>query len=229
MYTYQSNLSGIKQAEIEKLEAISKTLALQIDGDLHTSLFNKYSEKDGIKHIEEDIEYYKIHRLLEKTKIANDLTTDIYTLVLKDWKQFEYGVSSSIGTCFRHTLDDLHDVSVSNYAIGGTLGPYNTVNGKWLSAFAPIKNRLGQTVAIVQADQEFDSFIRRAKAEVYREIIYVGVFLIAAFTIMFFFIRKILVREENIKKEIQEKNLIVEEKSRDLMEKNIKVNVLENY
>ncbi|MEM6964721.1 MAG: ATP-binding protein [Bacteroidota bacterium] len=200
LHSYQQNLRNAEKSELKSLHNIAKTLALSIDGSLHEKLVCNLTERDAISKNSDNKTYEKIHRLLKQTQLANDVETPIYTLFKKsscthlgktEQDEFLFGISSTV-PFFRHRYESFPEYLHQNFDEGGTIGEYYDDHGHWLSAFAPVKNRLGKTVAVVQVDASFCSFVAEAKALVFRESIYAMLFLFLLAAGFIFFYRKIL-------------------------------------
>ena len=73
---------------------------------------------------------------------------------------------------------------------GGTIPVYTTENGKWISAFSPIKDSEGNIVAVVQADETFDSFITAAKGVLVRNVLISLIVLSIMAAVLFFLINR---------------------------------------
>lgn len=194
-YSYDQNLKNAERKELDKLLTLTRTLALNIDGDVHKSMVCNHLLKDEIKTNTENKTYQKFHKLLKQAQEVNELETPIYTLFknksCNNDNQLEtnvfFGVSSNDAPIFRHIFEKTPKCLVDNYEIGATVGDYQTENGRWLSAFFPIKNRRGETVAVVQADRPFDEFIVGAQTKLLQESAYALVF-IFLLSIVFFII-----------------------------------------
>lgn len=199
-HSYTQNLKNAEKQELKSLLVLTQTLALNLDGDLHKSIVCNHNSKDEIKTNTENKTYQKIHELLKKTQEVNQLKTPIYTLFKGDIcptnKNPEapllFGITSN-EPYFRHGYEKIPDILLKEFDNGGTISKYQTENGKWLSAFYPIKNRIGETVAVVQADRMFDNFIAVANTQLLNDSIYAIVFL-SLFGIAFFFVYRWILR-----------------------------------
>lgn len=218
-YTYQSQLNQHEDAEKSKLSSIAHTLAAQIDGDEHTALFESFAEMDALKKTDDHPFYLQNQKMLANAKNANGLKTDIYTMVLNpSRKYFEFAISSSTNPYWKHQWSEFDAVHIEKYNSGGDLGPYTDENGTWLSSFAPIKNKAGQTVGLLQVDQTFDTFIVAARNAVIRQL---GFVLVGLAVVAFFIlrqVRKILNKEDALKQELSEKSKELALKNRDIVD-----------
>ena len=73
------NLTG------EKLEAIAKSLASQIPGELHQKIVDDLLA--GNKEANNTPEYNQLNKLLASFYAANNLNSDLLTIVLPDWSE----------------------------------------------------------------------------------------------------------------------------------------------
>lgn len=71
---------------------------------------------------------------------------------------YEFGITSDTLPYFRHRYNTFHTTLNEKYKTGGIIGSYEDEFGMWLSAFAPIKNKDGKTVAVVMVDEKWISF-----------------------------------------------------------------------
>jgi serine phosphatase RsbU (regulator of sigma subunit) len=217
-YTYHSRISGSKEVEVERLKAISNSVAAQIDGDLHAVLLSSYGAKDEIKTVDESPLYESVHRLLKAAKAANELETDIYTMVLdRKLNKFQFGVSSSPSPYFRHVWDESTKLHHDNYETGGVLGPYTDENGTWLSSFTPIRDKHGQTVALLQVDEPFDSYIHEANERVFFTLIIMFFILLIVVYSMLLAVQQFLRKEDKVKHTLQRQRNEIESRNREIL------------
>ena len=188
---YNSHIDTSKKNVLEKLHSITKTLAVGIDWQEHGYITAKYLEKDGIETSKQDLLYYDIHSLMLKVKLNNNLETDIYTLFLDDNKELTFGLTSGETPYYRHSYSSAPKEIKLNFEDGAFVGPYMDDHGTWLSAFAPIKDYHGKTIAVVQADMMFDNFIIEARNELRDTIIISFVFFVIVISIVLYFVRRL--------------------------------------
>lgn len=203
---------------LAKLEAIAKTLAMQIDGDEHQYLVRTYKNKGDIKTNEQDFIYEKIQRILATGYAANHLKSEISTLHLDTTtKLFSYIVNSSDTPYYLDPYTQYHKTFFDNYTKGGTIGVYTDEYGTWLTAFAPIKNKNRTVVGIIEVDQKYDDFLHVADKKLYQHIgISLFIFIIVAIMLLRY-VRLILVNEEKIKHELQDSYKIIKEHNKEVL------------
>ena len=201
-HSYHQQLAQSEKHVQEKLASAARTAAHYIDGDQHQDLMLAYRSKDAINQADQPQAYRSIHRTLLEIHQVYDLTSPLYTLVLDSTvllnsrPRFEFGVTSLGMPHFRHAYTNYPQALLEQYATGGRLDQYKDEHGNWISAFAPIRNRIGETVAVVQADLPFDDFIAAARQELlYNVLISVAIALLL-WALMNRFMKRVLSQQE---------------------------------
>lgn len=169
---YFKSLAAAENASLMRLNGIAYTLALQIDGDKHQRLMDKYPEKDAIRSTEQDSDYLAIHQVLKRNYTANMLNTPIYTIVLDSMETCHFGVTSAERPYFRHPYHSAPALLMEKHSEGAMIPRYKDEFGTWLSAFAAVRNRHGNMVALVQADQKFDDFLEQARGDIWKNLLF---------------------------------------------------------
>lgn len=216
---YYAQIHLFEEAEYNKLSGIANTIALQIDGDDHELLLEQYPEKDGIRTNEDSYQYGQLHDLLKTTHDANNLSTDIYSMVYSEADKVFYFVGTSADTpYYRHAWQKFKPDHVRLYKQGGNIPAYEDEHGVWLSSFAPIHNQAGDVVGIIQVDEDFNTFIDKAWSSILENaLISLGVFLFIAL-FMLRSIRAILLKEDALNLEILSQKLQIEAKNKDIVD-----------
>ena len=190
-----------------RLQGITNSLALQIDGDAHQHLFMHYLKKDDIISNNQDSIYAKTNRLLAKNYEANMLHTPIYTIVFDTLSsKYVFGITSSEKPYFRHAYTSAPKDLMEKHYEGAMIPMYEDEFGTWLSAFSAVKNSKGEVVALVQADERFDVFITNARASVWRNILISALFFVILMLILIRILQPILKREQEDKIALAEAN-----------------------
>lgn len=219
VHSYVVQLNIHKSKILTRLEAVAKTASNQIDGNQLEYIHNSYPQKDEIKTNYQDRVYQLMNERLMEIKELNNLKTSIYTLTLNTADSiFYFGVNSEKKPYYNHTYDHYPPELLENYEIGGKVNVYEDENGHWLSAFAPIKNSSGKVVAVVQADNNFDDFLKEARTEIFKNI---GVSLIFVLVIIFFLVRSmrsILLTEDKLTAKLIQSKLELEIKSKETLD-----------
>ena len=210
--SYHTNINNAQLSVLNKLNAITNTLNSSILAQEHQYLFNKY-QKDEIINSSKDSIYFKLHNLLRKTQLQNNIPTDIYTLVLENDSTLLFGVTSGISPYFKHHYSSAPNLIYKKYNEGAMLDSYTDNHGTWLSAFSPIKDNSGKTIAIVQADLKFDEFIMEARGKLYGNILFSFLLFFTLTSLVLYYVKKLaLIDEEKSNelktafKEIKDKN-----------------------
>ena len=135
---YYSQVNIYEQKELAKLQAITTTLSLNINGDELQKLIQRHPQKDAINRNDADSTYMGIHDLILKTAEANSLNTSMYTMMYDErTDQFCFGVTSAEKPYWKHAYADYPQVLQDRYEYGGTVPPYSDENGVWLQHFSP--------------------------------------------------------------------------------------------
>jgi signal transduction histidine kinase len=167
--SYYNSLAKSKAEVLERLRAIAFTSVWLINGDDHDSLANNLMTKDAIVSNTENRIYNTLHNTLKTVSQTNHLESPLYTIVYYDRDStFHFIGTSSSSPYYRHSYKNYPKDLLKNYQTGGVLDSYQDENGHWLSAFAPLKNSKGEVVALLEADENFEIFIAKAKKELLR-------------------------------------------------------------
>lgn len=163
-HDYYFTIRRSKEESLERLHAISHSSARLINGDEHELLTQKYHTKDAITRNTQDSLYLRLHNTLSYVQEINQLETPVYTFVLDSSSRAFYFVgTSSKHPSYFHPYQSFPQAILDKYDVGGELDVYEDKNGVWLSSFAPIKNSIGNTVAMLQVDQNFRTFLAKAQ------------------------------------------------------------------
>jgi signal transduction histidine kinase len=227
---YNFTVSKYERSTLMRLAGIANSLALQIDGDEHEKLFQIHKTKDDILNIEQDVLYFKLHHLLKSNFAANMLKSPIYTISSNGSDMFyEFGVTSDSVPYYRHPYKSYHPILNENYTVGGMIPAYKDEFGMWLSAFAPIKDSQGNTVAVVMVDEKLDVFLSSVRSELLKAFF----ISIAVFSLMIILLlwqmRKILRREQKDKNLIEESSNEIIRMNKELFVANEKLNSLDQF
>ena len=218
-HSYFTQLNIHKSKILGRLEAVAKTAALQLDGNQLEYVLETYQKKDAIKTNGQDKVYQFLHRKLVEIKVSNELSSPLYTLTYDSTNgAFFFGVSSSSEPFFRHVYDHFPEELMGRYKMGGRINVYEDKNGYWLSAFAPIRNSAGKTIAVVQADQRFDEFLKSARKEIFFNI---GISLVFTIILIFFLTRSmqtILANEDRLTANLMQSKLEIEQKNQETLD-----------
>lgn len=217
-YYIISSYINYQESTLTRLDAIAKTLSLQIDGDKHQLLTSTCNSKECIKANDDNSLYAAIQQQLQATQKENNLQTEIATMYYNDsLKKFLYVVNSTRTPYYLDEYVTHHIDFLQKYELGGMLPEYTDEYGTWLSAFRPIKNKQGKVVAVLEVDERYDDFLHIADKELYRNIaVMLVIFGVVAFVLLRY-VRTILLDEERTKKELQRSHKLINEHNKEIL------------
>jgi serine phosphatase RsbU (regulator of sigma subunit) len=217
IFGYYTQLKLQEKRQYDRLNAIVSTIAVQIDGDEHQQMMEDHTGFDDISSVGENMTYHHIYSQLKSAAEVNNLESDMYTLVYnEDLEYFQFGVASAKTPYFRHNYKNFPKILLDSMEVGTNIPPYQSENGTWISSFHPIKNMEGKTVAVLQADTVFQTFIDDVRsAYLGQTLISLGVIILLAFFLVPY-TRKILREEEERKEQARLQAAIIKEKNRDI-------------
>lgn len=140
---------------------IARTGGLLVDGDLHEQVVRTGRSDTP--------EYQALRDRLLLIQETNRLGDAVYTLSNIEGDMARYGVISNgvapVGQAYRlapETRPVLRRVLADGEA--GFTGIYTSEDGRWITAFAPIRNRAEQTVAALEVDFRADVYLAQLRA-----------------------------------------------------------------
>jgi signal transduction histidine kinase len=210
IHQYYLTIDENKQTVLHRLKGITCTGALSIDGDLHQELAS-LPKKDTIHYNEQDARYFKIHQQLKAIKNINMLSSDIYTIIYDEAKnEFNFIVSSADYPYFKHTYKQFPRQLLTQFQTGGILDIYEDENGIWMSAFAPIKNKKGEVVALLEADEKVETFLVKAKSELIKNLVITLSISLPLIILIISFLFFQLKKENEIQVALEEQNEVIQ-------------------
>ncbi len=157
------------------------------------------------------------------------LQTPIYTIVMEPGKHHEFGVTSADQPYFRHPYHSAPAPLMVENRENATIPRYHDEFGTWLSAFAAVKNRAGQTVAWLQADEHFDDFIVSARSQALQNLLPILLVFIVFLLILVKIIQPILENEHRRHDTLQNALLENQQISAQLAESLEKITALDDF
>ncbi len=158
---YWNQKERLQQDLGSRLLSIAGTGALLLDGDMHQRVV-KEGRKDTAAH-------KKIRSQLLRIEKTNQLRDRVYTLVDVKGDKAKFAVFSrgeeAIGKPYslaEETQPILHEVLKKGKPAYTDI--YTNVHGTWITAFAPIQNTAGQTVAALEVDYRVDVYLEQLRA-----------------------------------------------------------------
>jgi len=140
---------------------IARTGALLVDGDLHEAV---------VAAGRTDTEAYAaLRKQLTRIQETNNLKDAVYTLSNVDGAMARFAVISMwnvpVGEPY-HLVPEIQPVvhGVLQAGTPGFTGIYKNEHGAWITAFAPIRNAAGKTVAALDVDYRADVYLNQLAA-----------------------------------------------------------------
>ncbi|MBS1634425.1 MAG: SpoIIE family protein phosphatase [Bacteroidetes bacterium] len=219
VYTDYTYLKVSEENSLSRLRAVANTLALQIDGDQHKALADKYKKQGELHSNTDDTLYYAIWKQLHNAYKANNLVTEISTLVLdKPSRTFYYVVNSTDKPYIHDPYVGYHKEFLEHYETGDVVHQYTDEFGTWLTAFCPIKNAKGEVTGIVEVDESFALFKAESRSIMIRNLLITLCIFIVTVIVLLRYIRVILRAEEKSKLQIEQANLVISQKNKDILD-----------
>ncbi|MFT5778339.1 MAG: serine phosphatase RsbU (regulator of sigma subunit) [Crocinitomicaceae bacterium] len=216
LFGYFNQLALQEKGQYDKLSAVVGSVAIQIDGDEIEQLMlnNKFG---SITDVDSDKTYQKYNEIMNKAVKINTINSPMYMLTY-DTKNdvFLYGIRSGDNVYFKDSYKEYPEVLKTKMKVGGTIPRYETENGIWLSAFYPIQSSDGRVVALLEADEDFTSFIADVRSEYLTNALGMFVIILVIALILTLYARKILREEDAQKKLLLEQKLMIEEKNKSI-------------
>lgn len=176
---YYIQIEDSKASEIARLQGIAKSTCSFIKAKDISYLIKKYPNKDDIISCQQDKVYYKYHSMLKEIQEKNNLSSAIYILCFNQQENnFYFTFTSNLQPYYRHKYTSFPQKLLENYHQGGSLPPYEDQHGTWMSAFEPIKNEKGETIGIIQVDERFDKFIKNARMNGGKQLLFSSIIFI---------------------------------------------------
>ena len=140
---------------------IARTGALLVDGDLHQAIVAAGRNDTP--------DYERLRRELRRIQQTNQLGDAVYTLTDVQDTRARFAVVSNglapVGLEYRLAPEIqpiLH--RVLSEGVSGYTGIYISSSGTWITAFAPVKNSAGQTIAALDVDFRADVYLAELTA-----------------------------------------------------------------
>ncbi|MEM1008734.1 MAG: HAMP domain-containing protein [Myxococcota bacterium] len=204
--TYLSYLRAYHDLEDnigQKLQAIAINTAAQIDGDLHETI---PAEKKAKSHPA----FLKQRAFLNKIYKLNKLNTDLYTLRRVDGTM-NFILMGGGGVYVGHTYNNEKVQAFYDYVLekgkSTRKGLWKDDKGYWISAFAPIRNRAGKTVAVLEVDELLKTFQATLRGKVIDLMITSSFILLFSILLSFWFAKRLSSTLIQLKRSAEELSL----------------------
>ncbi len=217
--SYRSYLQSAQTSVLKNLEAISNTLSLQIDPKEQEYLDSLFLMGKVKSEVSKDPVLVSIQNQLNKAAIINKVEEPIAIMFYNRKKdKYAFIANSSDTTFFSDPYLNTPVEFNAKYENGGTLGPYEDEFGTWLTSLTPIKNAANTTVAAIEVDMKFDSFIGKANRLLFMNLLASILIFVVTSIVLLRYVRIVLVGEETIKSKLEESKKIIEEKNNDIIQ-----------
>ena len=158
---YQRQRHDLQEYLGMSLQNIARTGALFLDGDAHQRVVATRDKSS--------LEYRQLRQVLDRVKAENQLGDDVYTLEPVSDTLTRFIVitndSTPIGEEYRLSPETMPLVQrVLREGVSVYSPIYMNEHGRWLTAFAPIRDRQGKVVAVLDVDYRADVFWRELRA-----------------------------------------------------------------
>ena len=187
--TYYTSMQKLEHLLGEKAQGIAAASAALIDGDKHQLIV------ENIQNAEKTKEYAEIQQQLRRIKQANQLSTDVYTLTEAYWLEntMVFIVSSSEKPFeIRGQVTEPHIKQSITKKTKGYKGIYKTINGYWISGYAPLLTSDGQVSGVLEVSLDATKEVQNAKLGLLKIILFASVVaMMASFLMIAVLSRKI--------------------------------------
>lgn len=218
-FNYYHALEISQRNVLERLKAITTTASLQVDGSVHQEVVRYWTKEND--SIENSHQYRLLKEQLVGIHRISELEAPLYTIFYdSSSKQLAYGITSSSVNFFRERMVHYPEVLLGKFEGGGVLHSYPTENGEVLSAFAPIKNTKGETVALLVADQSCSVFTTEAHRELTRQSIIAVATVLPLVLLLFFYTRRFLREQKEYERSLQKQQTAIVNQSRIIKQQN---------
>lgn len=207
-FSYRTSSLDLEKSIGKRLESIAATGALMIDGDLHDQI---RSREDANTE-----SFKKLQKILRDIKAKNGLKSPVYTfrregetlkfIVMTQEKTF-IGDQYSIREEMWPTLND---------GKSGHTKIYQDVHGRWLSAYAPIRDSNNQISGILAVDIKLETFLQELRQKTNRLLVISIIILAAGIFLSFVFSHRLV-------KNLKYLGNITEKISTGMMDRSIKI------
>jgi signal transduction histidine kinase len=196
---YFYSYSNFVDSELTKLQGISNTVAMQLDANQHETLVKNHPDMDDILSNNQDSNYQAIYDVLVHNQKAYLLSSPLYTLIKSKSGQYVFGVTSNEAPYFRHEYSSSPASMFKLYKNGGTISPYRDEFGEWLTAFTPLKNSEGNTVALIMADEKLENFNKKVQFQLLSSVGLAALIFTLMYGLLVYIMQGILVIENKDK------------------------------
>jgi signal transduction histidine kinase len=201
--SYYTQLAIHEEKELFKLDCIAKAVAFNISGNEHDSLVDQYPASDLGSAAYQDARYQKIKMQLSMAKEMTQLPSEMFTVV-KDSSSSDYLMAVSTDrNAWLNEYNLAKEQLDSLYTKGGMLGRYSAHDGERLAALSTVLDKQGQVVGVLHVEETFETFIAKARKQIYWNIALSLFFVLLIGSLMIWSVRSILNKQRLLAKEKQ--------------------------
>lgn len=188
---YQGASESFNAEQRNKLESIAATAALQIDPALHHQI---QTRKD-----ESSVTYKKIKSILKAIRRANPRMRYVYTMrKTNNVHEWQFVVDAEENPALVSHVGDEYNIDNAPEMMGGWFDPTSDKEpvkdgwGTWISGYAPVKDRKGNTECIIGMDMSIKELRSEEASLRYTAIKHVFFALILAVALSYFVTKSLL-------------------------------------
>ncbi|MFZ4785755.1 MAG: sensor histidine kinase [Flavobacteriales bacterium] len=202
--SYYTQVAIYQEKELFKLDCIANAVAYKISGDEHSRLISQFPSAQEYNQVMADSVYKVIHGQMTMAKVMTKVPSEMFTVVKAPEAEKYYQAISTEDHAWLLELNHGTKALDTMYSKGGMIGLYEAPDGYRLGAISPVRNSQGETVGVLAVEETFDSFINKAKDQIYFNILLSLAFILVIGVLMFFSVKSILKRLDRLNKEKQE-------------------------
>ncbi len=175
--SYRVSYTDLEDRVGERLEAVVRSGAIVLDGSLHEQILTKEDETSEA--------FIQLRDYLRQLKSANALKEEIYTFRRINDKMMYVVMTHDqpfVGDTYSLRQDMLPTLE---QGIAGRTGVYGDEHGRWLSAYAPIRDKTGQVVGLLEADIRMEEFTAMLQEEYLNQLPLFGILALVSIVLSF--------------------------------------------
>lgn len=206
-FQFQKEYSEVRAQVQHSLSGIVRTLSAEIDPSVHDRLMSSHPDRDEIREVYQDVDYYEIYNTLKKAKAANSLETEILTLVYDEsGHNLLIGVSSSDQPNYRHNYIGSDIPVQTSQAELNPLGSIQVQEKDVINAMAPIIDKKGKPMAFVVASSDFTALSNLLWNRKLQLALNITIVALALLILLYGIINPILRKQEDTQQQLIRKN-----------------------
>jgi signal transduction histidine kinase len=196
--SYYTQVKIYEEKELFKLDCIANAVAFKISGDEHDALVRTYPDSEYKDSVMSDERFRKIHEQMSMAKMMTKVPSSMQTIVNDPEKSKYFFAVTTEPDLWMDEARDVPDAVDTMFTKGGMIGRYQTDDGEMLGALSPLVNEKGEVVGSLHVEETFDSFLSKAKDQIYFNLLISVVFILIIGSLMFFSERALLIRQQKL-------------------------------